>query len=160
MYRLIVSLLVYQTLALNEHQYTITFIHDDSIHVQDTQESIETLIRIMAGDLTSVCHTSVATHIIHVSSMHDVSNELDLYSNDENRSNAYIVISDCQTAETIIRHLLIRQKETNIIFLDFLICQPATKLEIFHLEIFRFDVFFLMHIAIILSSLCRTTVKR
>jgi len=140
MYRLIVSLLVYQTLALNEHQYTITFIHDDSIHVQDTQESIESFIQIIAGDLTSVCHTSVVTHIIHVSSMHDVSNELDLYSNDENRLNAYIVISDCQTAETIIRHLLIRQKEANIIFMDFLICQPVPQPGIFHLETFRLDV--------------------
>ena len=77
----------------------LAFIHDDSIHVQDTQESIETLIRIMAGDLTSVCHTSVATHIIHVSSMHDVSNELDLYSSNYNRrfilfSDSFITITD------------------------------------------------------------------
>ena len=57
-----------------------------------------------------------------------------------NMTNAFIVITQCETIEVLIRHLRTLTYKPNIIFLDFFICRPLQKSEASHLEIFRLRV--------------------
>jgi len=51
-----------------------------------------------------------------------------------------MIITECETAVTLIQHLRTQLKEPNIIFLDLFICQALQKSEIFHLPLFRLEV--------------------
>ena len=146
MHRWLVSLLLHQALALSQ-QHSIALIHDDSIDFQHPTESAELWIKAIVD--------SFSVDVIYASPKTDLSERLTSHSRDFSEpfelrelfldqflriSDDFIIISQCETFEALSRQLRIVTSQPNIFFLDFLICRPLRRLDVFHLEAFRLDV--------------------